>query len=128
MSKQIHTKFASSEYALEAQDYLRNHGIMDVTVEGNYVMIETTDENWISAFELTNSLGGTFEGSFEILNEVEQQYNIDPGIKEQEVNVDIVDPEAFVDVNLGYGDYEIIEPYILHRYNKMVNEVGTDET
>jgi len=129
MSKHIHTKFDSSKEARWAQEYLKKNGFTDVSVDWNEVIIETTDDNWITAYEMVHSLGGTIDQDGDFLDEVEQQYEMDPDpeITDQEIEVDMVDPDTYVDANLGYGDYEIIEPYILHRYNKMVEESETDK-
>lgn len=123
MSKQIHTKFASSKDARAAQEYLQKNGFLDVSLDWNEMIVETNDENWISVYEMVQSLGGTFDQDEELFDEIQHHYQIDadPEITNQEIEVNMVDPEAYVDANLGYGDYEIVEPYILHRYNKMVD-------
>jgi len=129
MSKHIHTKFDSAEEAKWAQEYLKQNGFTVVYLNWNEVIIVTSDDNWISAYEMVHSLGGTFDQDEELLDEIEQEYEIDldAEITDQEIEVDMVDPGAYVDANLGYGDYEIIEPYILHRYNKLVQESETDK-
>ncbi|MBO8170603.1 MAG: hypothetical protein H0Z33_01810 [Bacillaceae bacterium] len=35
---------------------------------------------------------------------------------------DLVDQNAIIDPNIGYGDYELIEPYVLDSYEKMMEE------
>ncbi|HJV45909.1 MAG TPA: hypothetical protein VJ824_09310 [Bacillota bacterium] len=124
MAKLIRTNFASAKEAQNAEQYLRSAGLSDVSVHETELSIVTHSDNWISAFEMIYSLGGTIENDAELTVELEEFYHIkEIGEAESVSNpeIEIIDDEAYIDTNLGYGDYELLEPYVLDKYKKMVN-------
>ncbi|RKD25627.1 hypothetical protein BEP19_01400 [Ammoniphilus oxalaticus] len=132
MSKQIHTTFRSAEDARVAQHVLHEQGFERIRIEQNELIMETVDENWIAAFEIVNSLGGDVEQTIAEIYGLEDEQSKgeqiqDPPIPEQQMEPNLVDPRAYLDANLGYGDYELIEPYILHRYQKLDDEADPTE-
>lgn len=115
MDKHIHTTFSSPEEAAEARDYLASIGFGDLSVEGSTLYIQTNDENWIAAVEMVNGLGGSFKGNEEFLMQIEAAYQMDTDVDGNQ-EIMMIDQDAYIDSNLGYGDFEMIEPYILHDY------------
>lgn len=125
MSKHIHATFTTEEEALTAKNVMIESGLTDVDVTGSDMDLRASDDNWIAAFEIVNSLGGTIDPSPKLTAELEEFYQILD--EATDGGVDVVDPiqivnrDAYIDMNLGYGDYELIEPYTLHNYEKMVD-------
>lgn len=118
MTQHIRTNFSSSEEAERARAYLINTGYNQVAIDGTQIEVETNEENWIAAYEILNGLGGTFEQGASIPEGYEEAY----GMVEADEEVTMIDQDAYIDINLGYGDFEIIEPYILHHYEEMEKE------
>ncbi|MEW9669651.1 hypothetical protein [Ammoniphilus sp. 3BR4] len=120
MAQHILTNFTSPEEAERAKDYLISAGFENISVTGSQVEVSALDENWIAAYEILNGLGGSFEEEG-LPQGFEENYRLnaedDSPIPEQDL--EMVDPEAYIDQNLGYGDYEIVEPYILHDFAQM---------
>ena len=120
MAQHILTNFNSPEEAERAKDYLVSAGFEKVLVNGSQIEVSAHDENWIAAYEILNGLGGSFEGD-SLPFGFEENYRLekeDPSpVPEQEI--EMVDPDAYIDRNLGYGDFEIVEPYVLHEYGQM---------
>jgi hypothetical protein len=126
MAKLIHTIFTSADEAELAQKYLVSSGLTDVSLNGCDLNIQTNEDNWISAFEIITSLGGSVENDADFNTELEEYYRIQDisfnQVEESDPEIEIVDEEAYIDSNLGYGDYELVEPYILEKYTQMIEK------
>lgn len=120
MAQHILTNFTSPEEAERAKDYLISSGFENVSVTGSQLEVSTHEENWIAAFEILNGLGGNFDRDDFPLG-FEQHYGLEEREESPvpEPDIEMVDPEAYIDRNLGYGDFEIVEPYVLHEYAEM---------
>ncbi len=125
MGKHIRSNFDFPQEAKEAKRYLEDSGYENVEINLSQVTMETNDENWIGAYEMANSLGASFEEDSEFAREFEQHYHISEEqgeVLEDDEEIDMIDPDANIDINLGFGDFEIIEPYVLHTYHQMITE------
>ncbi|WP_134698879.1 hypothetical protein [Ammoniphilus sp. YIM 78166] len=118
MTQHIRTNFSSSEEAERARAYLINTGYEQVSIRDTQVEVGINEENWIAAYEILNGLGGSFEEGTSFPEELEDAY----GMAEKTEDIPMVDQDSYIDMNLGYGDFEIIEPYILHHYEEMTKE------
>lgn len=131
MSRHIHANFDSKKEALEAKRYLEDSGYENVEIQLSQVRVETEKENWMGAFEVANSLGASWEEDSDFVEEFEEHYHIsnteDRGdlleeeVLEDDEEIDMIDPDAYIDMNLGFGDFEIIEPYVLHTYHQITD-------
>lgn len=131
MSKQIRTNFDTDKDAIEAKRYLEDSGYEKVQLQLSQVTVETEDEDWIGAFEVANSQGATWEEDADFIRDFEEHYHItdndDRGnlmqeeVLEDDEEIDMIDPHAYIDRNLGFGDFEIIEPYVLHTYHQITD-------
>lgn len=141
MTKKIHTTFPTNENAEEAKEYLLSVGYEQNQIEmkGDAALsLSVSDNDWEGAFQIVNSLGGepmadTSEEFSKQLNEyyqlenpehVEQQKQQD---QQRERPIPPLDEGAFFDPNIGIGDTELKEPYILHNYHALT-EGKEDET
>jgi hypothetical protein len=125
MSKHIHATFTTEAEALTAKNVMIESGLTDVDVNGSDIDLIASDDNWIAAFEIVNSLGGTIDPTPKLTAELEEFYQILDEVTDGGVDVvdpiQIVDRDAYIDMNVGYGDYELIEPYTLHNYEKIAD-------
>jgi hypothetical protein len=125
MSKHIHAIFSTEKEAEVAKDVMTKSGFSDVCVSSSEIDLYASDDNWIAAFEIVNSLGGTIEQRPKLTAELEEFYQIlDEAADEGSDALDpisLVDKEAYIDINLGYGDFELIEPYTLHNYEQLLD-------
>jgi phosphosulfolactate phosphohydrolase-like enzyme len=131
MIKQMHVTFATVDEATHAQKYLSLYGIEDVSVSHSQIEINVSKDNWIAAHQIVNGLGGEIEQNEAFNSTVAEQYQIDNAeldteAKADEEEISMVDKDHYIDMNLGYGDFEIIEPYVLNTYEKIEEE--SDDT
>ncbi|MBP1933539.1 hypothetical protein [Ammoniphilus resinae] len=118
MAKQMEAHFSSPDEALKVKEYLLGTGIDKVTVDGSTLTVDTSDEDWISSYEILQSFGGTtndegFEEYYQIHLENEDT---------KDTEIELIDRDSYIDANLGYGDYELVEPYVLETYEEMLDE------
>lgn len=129
MGKHIHTNFDSPQNAIEAKRYLEDSGYENVEIQLSQVTVETEDKNWIGAYEVANSLGASWKEDPDFVQEFEKHYHIsdtedkkdmlEEEVLEDDEEIDMIDPRAYIDRNLGFGDFELIEPYVLHTYHQI---------
>lgn len=124
MDQHIHTNFTSTTEAERAKEYLVSAGFNQVTIDGTQMKVMTNEENWIAAYEILNGLGGSFQEGESMPPGFMEHYQLEGDLEEGDPGqeVDMVDADRYIDINLGYGDFEIIEPYTLHDYNKLTQD------
>jgi|GEM_PF-2948909 len=119
MTQQMEAHFSSPDEALKAKEYLMSTGIEKVTIVGSTLIVDTSDENWISCYEILQSFGGTTNN-----DGLDEYYRIEDSADPE---IEIIDRDSYIDANLGYGDYELIEPYVLESYEEMLDEENNGE-
>lgn len=125
MDKKIHATFATQEEAQQAKEYLAQFGYEHTHLEegGTHSLsVPVTSDNWEGAFQILNGFGGDplAVNNGEFTQEMNEYYNLNE--KNEEQPIPSLSKDAFFDPNIGPGDTELKEPYILHTYHAITEE------